>query len=154
MRTGDNLEGTLRDSPLKDYLGAKRFDTFKMLSILEIPNGSILLYYNNRVFILTQVRKEMLEVLHQFHFAPAGMIATAKAYIYWPGWKEDIIERYKQNTIWTTEQKARTLSTPVEPKLTHRRPMGSLCTDWCKLGLRKFLMWSDRHTGYLWAREF
>ena len=82
------------------------------------------------------------------------MIATAKAYIYWPGWKEDIIERYKQNTIWTTEQKARTLSTPVEPKLTHRRPMGSLCTDLCKLGARKFLMWADRHTGYLWAREF
>ena len=50
-----------------------------MLSILEILNGGILLYYNNRVFILTQVRKEMLEVLHQFLFAPAGMIARAKA---------------------------------------------------------------------------
>ena len=93
MRTGDNLEGTLRDSPLKENLGAKRFDTFKMLSILEIPNGGILLLCNNRVFIMTQVRKGMLEVVHQFHFAQAGMIATAKAYIYWPGLKEDIIKR-------------------------------------------------------------
>ena len=93
MITGDNLEGTLRDSPLKDYLGPKRFDNSRMLSILEIPNGSILLYHNNRIFILTQLRKELLEVLHQFQFAPAGMIATAEAYIFWPGLKEDVMKR-------------------------------------------------------------
>ena len=95
----DKLYEKMRDSPLREYLGTKRFKKFKKLTILEMSNRGLLLYEESRVFIPTAVRKEMFEILHKYHFAPAGMMATAKAYIYWPNMKEDIERRYKQYRI-------------------------------------------------------
>ena len=92
-------------------MGPKRFNTFRKLSVLEMPGGGLILYNQNRVFIPT--RKDMLDILHQFHFATARMTATAKAYIFWLNMKQDIDTRYKSCAVCATEQKARDLSTPI-----------------------------------------
>ena len=82
------------------------------------------------------------------------MVATTKAYFILSNMKKDIDTRYNQCAVCAIEQKERDLSTPLEPTLIFKRTMDSICTDWCKMGARKFLIWADRYSGYVGAREF
>ena len=64
-----------------------------------------MLYMETRVFIPTPMRNKMLDILHRFHFAATGMLATAKAY--WPNMIDKIDRKYRQCRICTTEKKAK-----------------------------------------------
>ena len=70
LRVQEGLENTMGESSIREYLGPKRFETFRKLTVLEMPGRGLVLYNNNIVFIPTTVRKNMLDILHKFHFAP------------------------------------------------------------------------------------
>ena len=95
-------EATLKDSPLIKYLGKKLFQTYDNLTIMKMPNGGLLIYKGTRVFIPTHKRTEITNILHKYHFAAAGIVSTAKAYMYWPNIIQDIETVYKQCQTCTT----------------------------------------------------
>ena len=58
VRSGERLEeATLKDSPLRGYLGKKQFQIYDNLTIKEMLNGGLLVYKGTRVFIPTHKRK-------------------------------------------------------------------------------------------------
>ena len=45
-------------------------------------------------------------------------------------------------------------SIPIEHMAANINPMDSLATDWCEVEAKKFPIFADRATGFLWSREF
>ena len=73
LREGKTLEDVQHDNKLKAY---KRI--FEKLSLIEMPAGGLLAFKENRVFIPTDQRKDIVKNLHKYHWAMSGMLLTAK----------------------------------------------------------------------------
>ena len=73
FREGKNIDNLMNYSRLENY---KRI--LNELSIIEMPEGGLLVYEDNRVYIPVNQRQNMIKELHKFYFTASSMTLTAK----------------------------------------------------------------------------
>ena len=119
---------------------------FRLRSELSTIGPVVLV--GDRVVIPPSLQSEVLEVLHSAHQGTTGMTNRAVSSIYWPGMLADI-SRTRAACSSCNKSAPSQPSAPPTPLSHPAYPFELICSDYCSLHGRKFLIVVDRYSGWL-----
>ena len=73
----------------EEHTARKFKKVWKQLSIINLPNGHLVLYNKSRVVPPVQAVQQLLQELHLHHSSASSMVDTIKLTFYWPRYEAD-----------------------------------------------------------------
>ena len=114
-------------------------------SELSISDGLVL--KNNRIVILTALRKEMLQKVHTGHLGIVKCQDRAKQFMFWPGMNAEITEMV--NACATcTKHRPKQASEPLNPHPITNYPWEKIGVDLCVYNGVNYLVMCDYYSNY------
>ena len=108
--------------------------------------GSTVLY-SGRVVVPRSLRNTVLDTLHAAHQGASGMNLRAGDAVFWPGISEDILRRRLSCSTCDKSAPSQPAAPPVMPP-TPQYPFELMCSDFCELNGKSYLVMVDRYSGW------
>ena len=122
---------------------------FNRLAVEDTAAGQVVVMDDNRVVVPEQMRRELLEMLHQYHQSSEQMLALATKRWYLPELKAQVKDLWFQCEICQTHRPGKTREHPMTDLiLVNLAPMEILNMDFCQFGGKYYLVAADRATGF------
>ena len=116
---------------------------------ISIAEDGILIVDENKLYLPPEVRKEVLQKLHEGHCGYGKTLQTARSLYFWPSMKYDI--KHMIDRCEPCQQLRQ--SKPLDPLLhtTAKFPMEQISIDLFHVRGKTYMVTADRYSGYIWV---
>ena len=125
----------------------ENFDDFtRVRQYLSEKDGVIL--YKNRIVIPSNLRSEVMKILHSAHQGTSSMENRASEMVWWPGMKKDIAETREKCQSCIINAPSQAAMPPVYPE-SPEFPMQKVCSDIAHYKGNSYIIIVDRFSNWI-----